>query len=146
MAEEDKGGFRHGDDFESLYANNVQFESSVWDLKLLFGQLDQAKSGVEVEQHTAITLPWYQAKIAAYYFLVNVIINQEEQGRIALPARVVPPRPNPNAPEVSTSAKIAVEYLAWVHDQFFGSEPYIPPTVKMAQENLGATAPSDPAA
>ena len=77
MAEEDKSGFRRGEDFESLYANNVQFESSIWDVKLIFGQFEQAKS--EIEQHTAITLPWSQAKLAAYYFMVNLVLHQEEQ-------------------------------------------------------------------
>ena len=28
-------------DFATIYANNFQFEPSVWDLKIVFGQLDQ---------------------------------------------------------------------------------------------------------
>ena len=29
-------------DFTSLYANNIRIERSVWDLKLIFGELDQS--------------------------------------------------------------------------------------------------------
>lgn len=131
MPQEDKIGLHRSEEFESLYANNLHFEASVWDLKLIFGQLDQAKSCIE--QHTAITMPWVHAKIAAYYLLVNILVHQAQEGHIDLPARVLPARPDPSAPEVEASARPAVEYLAWVHDQFFGPNPYVPPSVTVAQ-------------
>ncbi len=31
------------EDLLEVYANNVFFESSVWDIKMLFGTLDQSK-------------------------------------------------------------------------------------------------------
>jgi len=139
MPEEDRIKLERSEDFESLYANNVQFENSVWDLKLIFGQLDQGKSCVE--QHTAIAMSWIHAKIAAYYFLVNLIFHQAYEGPINVPARVVPPRPDPSAPEVEVAVKPTIEYLAWVHDQFFGPSPYVPPSVAALQN---ATAPETP--
>ena len=47
---------RRDEEFASLYANNVQLESSVWDLKIMFGQLDQAKGPNVINQHTAMTM------------------------------------------------------------------------------------------
>jgi hypothetical protein len=44
--------FRRDPDFATLYANNIRFEASVWDLKLLFGLLDLSKPTNIVEQHT----------------------------------------------------------------------------------------------
>jgi hypothetical protein len=131
MPEEQKIAFQRGDSYESLYANNVQFEASVWDLKAIFGQLDQAES--RIEQHTAITMPWVHVKIAAYYLLMNVIAHEAIEGPIKVSPRVTPPRPDSADPTVEASAKPTVEYLAWVHDQFFGSNPYIPPSVATAQ-------------
>ncbi|MGA2327762.1 MAG: hypothetical protein ABSH05_15880 [Bryobacteraceae bacterium] len=139
MPEEDKIKLQRAEDFEALYANNIQFETSVWDLKLIFGQLDQGKSCVE--QHTAITLPWVHAKIAAYYFLLNLVFQQAIEGPINVPARVVPPRPDPSAPDVEVAAKPTLEYLAWLHDQFFGSNPYVPPNVAAVQNAPAAGAP-----
>jgi hypothetical protein len=57
-------------DFESLYSNNFAFESSVWDFKIIFGELDQTL-GV-IEQHTAMTLPWSGVKLLIYYLETNV--------------------------------------------------------------------------
>jgi hypothetical protein len=49
------GDFQRVDDFNSYYANNIQFEWSQFDLKLIFGQLDQSAGKVRVEQHSAVT-------------------------------------------------------------------------------------------
>ena len=127
--------FERDENFESLYANNVQFESSVWDLQLVFGQLDQSipKAAV-VAQHTAITLPWPQATIAAYYLLINVIVQQSQNGPIQLPERVIPSRPDPSDPALDSVGKKLIEYLAWVHDQFFGPNPFAPPSPSPADQ------------
>jgi hypothetical protein len=55
------------EDLVSLYANNVMYEASVWDLKLIFGQLDQKvaekqQGQATVDYHSAITLPWSTVK------------------------------------------------------------------------------------
>ena len=51
------------EDFRNTYANNVLFETSVWDLKMIFGQLDQRLGQNAVVQHTAVAVPWPQVKI-----------------------------------------------------------------------------------
>ena len=111
------------EDFASLYSNNVYFESSEWDLKMIFGQLNQVES--VIEQHSAITMPWSEAKITAYYLLVNVIF-REAKIPIQLSPGVVPARPDPSDREVTPDKKALVEYMAWVHNQFFGPNPFVP--------------------
>jgi len=136
VAEDKDIKLRRDEEFESLYANNVNFESSVWDLKMIFGQLDQEASAVT--QHTAMTLPWSTSKIAAYYMLVNLLVHQADNGAITIPARVVPPRPDPESPTVEPHMKPVISYVAWIHDQFFGINPYVPPEVNEEIKRLAA--------
>jgi hypothetical protein len=126
--------FGRAEDFESLYANHTQYESSVWDLKFVFGQLDQGKGPQFIEQHTAMSVSWPQAKLMAYFTLVNLIIHQANNGTIQVPVAVRPPRPDASDPTIQDEAgKNVLRYLGWVHDQFFGSDPYIPPGVDAAK-------------
>lgn len=120
---------RRTPEFISRYANNVQFESSVWDLKLLFGELDQSTDPHAIQQHTSVILPWQQARLIAYFLIVNTTINEAQNGRMSFPSRLVPPRPDPGDPSLDETGKRVITYLAWVHDQFFSPNPYIPPEV-----------------
>jgi len=77
-----------------------------------------------------MALPWPQAKLAAYYMLVNVTIQQANHGLIFIPPAVLPKRPDPSDSGVEgPGQKRLVEYLGWIYDQFFGSNPYVPPEV-----------------
>ncbi|MGA2148679.1 MAG: hypothetical protein ABSH49_27360 [Bryobacteraceae bacterium] len=125
----EKLAFTRDEDFVSLYANNVQYEPSVWDLKMVFGELDQSKGPSAVEQHTAITLSWPEAKIAAYFMLLHIVGHQARNGFIQLHNSVIPPRPDPEGPTVEVNDKDLVRYFAWVHEQFFSGHPYLPPTL-----------------
>lgn len=137
--------FERTDDFASCYANHVQYEASSWDLKLIFGQLDQSKHPLAVEQHTAITLPWTHAKIMAYFLIVNIMIHQGQDGMISMPPTVLPPRPNPLEPDLDEAGRRTISYLAWVYDQFFGPNPYLPPEVMGASsEPADARIPMPP--
>jgi hypothetical protein len=128
---------KRDEDFTSLYANNVQFEISVWDLKMIFGQLDQS-AGMVVEQHTAMTLPWPQAKLAAYFMVVNMIIHQSQmEAPIQLHASAIPKRPDPSDPGVDEANQKLVEYLGWIHDQFFGPNPFLPPGLEPPEHASG---------
>jgi hypothetical protein len=123
----DNPTFRRSEEFETLYANNVGFESSsVWDLKMVLGNLDQSVNPNVIEQHTAVILPWQQARLTAYYLTVNFLAYEATNGRMASPSRITPQRPNPDDPSLDEIGKKLVAYLAWIHDQFFGSNPYIP--------------------
>lgn len=80
------------EDFISRYANNARFETTVFDLKILFGQSEQ-ESGTEViEQHTAITVPWPVVKLAIYYLQVQLTVHQiTNENRVAIPPNQIPP-------------------------------------------------------
>ena len=81
-------------DFEEKYANNVTFETCVWDLRIFFGTLDQGTPDQEtygnaVKFHTAISVPWPQAKLMAYSACLNVLWHEMTEGKIRVP--VSPP-------------------------------------------------------
>ena len=122
--------FERSEEFVSLYANNVRFESSVWDFKLVFGELEQGKGDALVEQHTAITLSWPQTKVLAYFLTINTLIHQSQNGHVHIPNSVKPPRPDPGNTDLDPAGRAVFEYLAWIHDQFFGSDPYVPPSAQ----------------
>src|SRR5689334_3796431 len=74
--------FKRSEDFVELYANNVKFESSVWDLKLVFGELDQSLGPNVVVQHTAITIPWPQIKLLLFGLNISLTEHEGRAGRI----------------------------------------------------------------
>lgn len=80
-------------DVSEVYANNSRFELSVWDLKVIFGQLDQFSGDARIDWHTAVTVPWGAAKIASYYLQLNILAHEAENGRIRIPPRVFPTPP-----------------------------------------------------
>jgi hypothetical protein len=107
-------------DFTNLYANFIQSEMSVWDLKVLFGILDQSTQPNKVVLHTAINLPWTQVKLASYYLQVAVALHEAQNAKINIPPSLRPKDPknidNPDldalSPEVK--AKIATLYQIFI--------------------------------
>jgi hypothetical protein len=103
------------DDFSSGYANYVFLENSFWDLKLVFGQLDQSVTPPTTEMHTAITIPWAQAKILSYLIRAHVAGYELTNGKIRIPPSVLPPelpipteeqkKAEPNAQEIFETIK-----------------------------------------
>jgi hypothetical protein len=93
-------GFHHTDDFSSVYANHIHMEASVWDLKLLFGELDQSVDPLIVEQHTAVTIPWRQAKLLIYFLKAQLVAYEIVNGKIDIPASVRPPKLDPPTEEI----------------------------------------------
>lgn len=116
--------FKRNEDFESLYANNVRFESSIWDLKLIFGQLDQSTGGEVIELHTAMALPWTTAKIMLYYLHVNIALHELENGKIRIPPRVFPNVPPPLSSEFDNNAlaKAAHELAVKLRAEFVAEQ------------------------
>ena len=96
------------------YANNVHFEPSAWDLKIIFGQLDQSSGKPDVDWHTAVTLPWPQVKLLAYYLQVALFSYETENGKIN-----IPPGVKPQAQKLSDELKdnkMAQKVAAFVED------------------------------
>jgi hypothetical protein len=81
------------EDFSSLYANNVLFERSAWDFKMIFGELDQSITPNISRLHTAMTVPWLQAKLMAYYIELNLAIYEAEMGEVRIPDALMPATP-----------------------------------------------------
>src|ERR1700733_9457104 len=79
-------------ELDSDYANNVFFEPSIWDLKLIFGEFSGRADAVD--WHTSITLPWAQAKLLHYYLGLNISIHElANRSAIEIPAQMLPTLP-----------------------------------------------------
>lgn len=109
------------DDFGEVYANNVLFETSVWDLKVIFGQLDQAM-GV-VQQHTAVTIPWTIAKLALYHLQSQVAAYEIVYGPIKLSSEILPVEPGSLEPPFKGNAVLerVHEEIKKLHKEFISA-------------------------
>jgi hypothetical protein len=109
-------------DFESVYANNSLLEPSVWDLKIMFGQLEQHTGNAKVDWHTAVTMPWMQAKVFCYYLRVNLAIHEMVSGPLRTHPNVVPPAPEPPTAEQCESdpkTQRLHEIISRIHTEMF---------------------------
>jgi hypothetical protein len=79
------------DELASDYANNVGFEFTVWDLKILFGEYSDRIKGTD--WHTSVTIPWAQAKLMLYYLKLNIDFYEAQEGKIRVPGSMLPPEP-----------------------------------------------------
>ena len=94
----------------SEYANNSLFEPSVWDLKIIFGQLFRAEGlgRSDVDWHTAITLPWPQANGSSYYLQVNLVMHEFENGVVKVPERLYPADVPPTEEDLKDTERLAM--------------------------------------
>jgi hypothetical protein len=84
--------FTRAQDFIARYANNVNFETSVFDIKMVVGELRQPIGAKPfIEQHTAITFSWLEAKIAALFLSMNVAMHEKQFGALNIPNGTLPP-------------------------------------------------------
>jgi hypothetical protein len=109
---------QRSDEFVSTYANNVFFEQTVWDLKIIFGELDQSE-GV-VDQHTGVTVPWTIAKLTLYYLATQIAGHEIVNGKIPLPQVILPPEPPPLTDEQKLDANLVKIYAEFrrLHAEF----------------------------
>jgi len=104
-------GFVRHENFESWYANNTQFHPSEYDLKLIFGEIDWPPNGIPVvQQHTAISMSWVQAKLTLYYLAVQVRVYEILHGTIKVPSNVMPSETEPPTDD-NPLAKQAYEFI-----------------------------------
>ena len=116
------------DEIDVSYANNFIFEPSVWDLKLMFGQLGQHDGVAEVDWHTEITIPWLQAKLVAYFLRLQAAWNELQNGYVNIPASVMPKEPEPPTEEQAKNP-INVEWYQTakkIYDETFGRSDAAP--------------------
>ena len=116
------GGFERIEEFYTDYANNVFLESSAWDLKLIFGQLDQSTTPPITEQRAAITIPWRQAKILNYLLTIHIRAQELDSGtRIAIPKGIIPPEPTPAGDEPAYVGEL-YDYMRKLRQEMFGED------------------------
>jgi hypothetical protein len=85
--------FQRADNFMSVYSNNVIFEPTAWDLKIIFGQLDLAGGKGIARQQVAVTVSWAQAKLALYYLRLQVAAMELQSGKIPIRRDLIPSEP-----------------------------------------------------
>ncbi len=105
------------DEVIPVYANNVRFEMTAWDLRLIFGQLELMSEGkASIDWHTDVTLPWAQAKIMHLYLGMNLALYERENGKITVPASVLPAPVTAPPPGVDASNPETLETFRFVQD------------------------------
>jgi len=119
---ENPNNFQRGPNFVSSYSNNVRFESSTLDCKLVFGELDQFAVPVAVRQHTAMTMAWAEAKITAYYLSINIAVHEAEHGKIPIPVAMIPEAFTLSEELAATPVgKAALERTKQIRDDFLAN-------------------------
>lgn len=111
-------------EFDAVYANNSLIESSLWDLKIFFGQLEQHTGSARVDWHTAVTMPWLQAKLLSYYLRLGLAYHESQFGALKFPPSLVPPKPDPPSTSdlaINAEVKSLYESIIAVHAEMFGS-------------------------
>jgi hypothetical protein len=71
-----------------------------------FGQIDQSEGIVNVEQHTAITMAWTEAKVFAFLLLGSIMGFEVQHGRISIPAEGRPNALPDLSPEEAAIPKV----------------------------------------
>lgn len=119
----DQVEYRRSADYEERYANNVKLESTVWDIKLVFGAMDQSQPTTAIEQFVAINLSHRQAKLLAWCLEVQIASQEAESGEITIPDAVMPPSPALLAARLPEGSRerVVAEKLAARHAEYFGS-------------------------
>jgi hypothetical protein len=92
--------FKRTENFSSTYANSIIFDSTAWDLRMIFGQLDQEAGVAVAKQHLAVTIPWPQAKLMLFWLRLQVEAAELAVG-IKIPIRrdLLPQEPPDLTPE-----------------------------------------------
>lgn len=102
---------RDPEDFAVRYANNANFEATIWDMKISFGQTDLTLGQNVVVQHTAITVPWPYVKVFLYLLQTQLAAREAEDGHIPFPKNIVVPPIDKVPDEVAANQKHPKEQL-----------------------------------
>jgi hypothetical protein len=118
MGEPAEAKSQDGTELTANYANNVYYEPTVWDLKLIFGEFSGKSNAVD--WHTSITIPWAQAKLLFYYLAINIAFQEIQQGPIHVASAVLPPvPPEPTDAEKNSHFAGAMhEFALKMHQKF----------------------------
>ncbi len=112
------------EEFFSFYTNNIQIQQTVFDLKLIFGELVQSQGKLAyVDQHSSVTMSWVQAKLLLYFLQLNMIAFEDINGKIKIPPELIPPEIVPIAEDNKDTpqAQALYELLKKFREQFISS-------------------------
>jgi hypothetical protein len=111
------------EDFVSFYANHGFYQPSAWDLKIIFGQLDQVDGKEIVKQQVAVTIPWAQAKLSLYYLRLHVAAMEIQSGKIPIRSDLIPAELPPLTPEQEAvpGAKELREVMKKLREEFIAN-------------------------
>jgi hypothetical protein len=79
------------DDYFEVYANQVLYEASAWDLKIIFGALDQSTGTAKMKKTLAVNIPWAQIKLALFSLRLQLAVEEMEDGKIQIRPSLLPP-------------------------------------------------------
>lgn len=85
--------FERAPDFIAAYANNVQIETTAWDVTLVFGQFDKHLGENAVRQRASVTMAWPEMKAVCNLVLGNMAFYEAMNGNIKMPPGMTPPPP-----------------------------------------------------
>ena len=110
--------------FDAVYANNFEFETSVWDLKIILGQLEQHTGKSVVDWHTAVTIPWIQVKLVAYFLRLQAAWYELQNGPISIPASIMPAVPPLPAGDLANDSSALAWYssVKTIYEETFSSK------------------------
>ena len=74
----------------TTYANNVQLGYTVYDLRLIFGELvEMTAEKVTIEQRVQVTISWLQAKVLSELLSRSIAECEEQNGGVRMPAGIL---------------------------------------------------------
>jgi uncharacterized protein DUF3467 len=109
-------------DFIAAYANNVQVETSAWDVTLVFGQHENRQGNTSLKQRAAITLPWAELKYVCNLLLTNVAFYEFVNGSIKMPRGMTPDAFTLPGGDTNAEVKALNERTTKIREFIFGKE------------------------
>jgi len=89
----------------SVYSNNIQLQQTVYDLRIVFGEVGSVTPEVaEVHQRVSVTMSWLEAKILSEFLSSYVRSFEEQNGPIQTSFVGVKNPPAPNLPKMTGTA------------------------------------------
>lgn len=118
--------YKRSEGFTDYYANNAQYQTSAWDLRIIFGQLDQTLGPNTIVQQGSITVSWPTAKTLLFFLQLQVTGHELEAGRIAIPPNIIPEIPA-TPPENLVVSHENWRILRKVYEDFMAANPEAKP-------------------
>jgi hypothetical protein len=117
VAQEPQLTVERSSDYRMYYANNIQFESTAWDVKFTFGHLDVVSAPAHIKNECSITIPWQQAKLALFWLRLHVEVAEAEI-RAKIPLRKdLLPQQLPGELPISTTDTLSADRFREIYER-----------------------------